>query len=279
MPTLCPTTSTEIIMNFCKYHGCGNDFVITDYKARVDYSALAKKLCDRKTGIGADGLIAVKLKPLEMVFYNMDGSRAPMCGNGIRCFARYCYEKSIVKEKNFDVLTLAGVMKIQIVDDKEFLIKVNMGEPLFDNDSIKAADGQNFFGREIIANGQKVKIYSFFMGTIHTVVFVDNISDGTTDLGAAICNHELFCEKTNVNFGQVQDGKNFVVRTYERGVGWTCACGTGACASYVTGKKLGICDGLVNVHLQYGTLKIEEENENIFMTGPACLVFEGKTEV
>lgn len=266
-------------MNFSKYHGCGNDFIIVDYKPNNDYSLLAKKLCDRKIGIGADGLIAVKLKPLEMIFYNMDGSRAPMCGNGIRCFARYCYERGIVKQKNFDVLTLAGVMKIEIADDKNFLIKVNMGAPLFDNESIKATDSQNCFGREIVANGQKVKIYGFFMGTVHTVVFIDDIKDGTTQLGDAICKHELFAEKTNVNFVQVIDGGNFIVRTYERGVGWTCACGTGACASFVAGKKLGICDSFVNVHLQYGTLKIEEKNENIFMTGPASLVFEGKTEV
>lgn len=266
-------------MNFSKYHGCGNDFVIIDYEEGRDYSALAVKLCDRKIGIGADGLIAVKQNPLEMVFYNMDGSRAPMCGNGIRCFARYCFERGIVKSKTFDVQTLAGVMKIDIVDDKDFSVKVDMGVPLFDNQSIKAADDGDFFGRTIEAAGQKVRIYSFFMGTVHTVVFVDRISDGTTELGDAICRHKLFKEKTNVNFVQVDDDTNFTVRTYERGVGWTCACGTGACAAYVAGKRLGKTQSYVNVRLQYGALKIEQKNQNIFMTGPACLVFEGKTEV
>lgn len=266
-------------MKFEKYHGCGNDFVITDYVEGTDYSALAVKLCDRKTGVGADGLIAVKQDPIEMVFYNMDGSRAPMCGNGVRCFSRYCYRHGLVDGKKFDVLTLAGIMKIEIVEDDDFSVKVDMGRPLFDNASISAADEESFFGREIEVCGKKVKIFSFFMGTVHTVVFVDKISDGTTEIGDAICKHKLFKEKTNVNFVQVLDKNNFIVTTYERGVGWTCACGTGACASYVAGKKLGICDGYVNVHLQYGTLKIEQHDKNIFMTGPTRLVFKGETEV
>lgn len=116
------------------------------------------------------------------------------------------------------------------------------------------------------------------MGTVHTVVFVKDLREATTEKGDAICNHKLFAHKTNVNFVKVVDEKNFIVRTYERGVGWTCACGTGCCASYVAGKKLGICFDYVNAHLEYGTLKIEE-NENIFMTGPACRVFEGNAEV
>ena len=266
------------MLKFGKYHGCGNDFVIVDFDEKADYPTLAQKLCNRKTGIGADGLIAVKQNPLEMVFYNMDGSRAPMCGNGIRCFARYCFEHGIVKDKIFDVVTLAGVMKIEIADEKNFLIKVNMGKPIFGGESIDATDSENFFGREIEVCGEKIKIYSFFMGTVHTVVFVKDLSEATTEKGDAICNHKLFAHKTNVNFVKVVDEKNFIVRTYERGVGWTCACGTGCCASYVAGKKLGICFDYVNAHLEYGTLKIEE-NENIFMTGPACRVFEGITEV
>lgn len=266
-------------MRFCKYHGCGNDFVITDYDKNADYPALARKWCDRKTGIGADGFIAVKQNPLEMVFYNMDGSRAPMCGNGIRCFAAYCVRKGIVTADEFDVSTLAGVMKIKVTDRQNFAARVNMGAPVFDNKAFAAADDKDFFGRVIEVDGRQVTIYSLFMGTVHTVVFVDDAGAVDTALADAICNHRLFTQKTNVNFVQVVDGENFIVRTYERGVGWTYACGTGACASFVVGQARGLCKDYVNVRLRYGTLKIEKNNNNIFMTGPASFVFEGDTEV
>ena len=266
-------------MRFCKYHGCGNDFIITDYADGDDYSALAQKWCDRKTGIGADGFIAVRQNPLEMVFYNMDGSRAPMCGNGIRCFAAYCARKNIVDSDEFDVNTLAGVMKIKITDRRDFSVRVDMGSPVFDNKAIAAADDENCFGREISALGVTAKIYSFFMGTVHTVIFVDSVGSVSTEYADAICNHSLFTEKTNVNFVKVVDDKTFDVATYERGVGWTCACGTGACAAFVAGRANGFCGDYVNVRLKYGTLKIEKKDKNIFMTGPASFVFEGETEV
>ncbi len=266
-------------MKFCKYHGCGNDFIITDYVEGENYSALAQKWCDRKTGIGADGFIAVKKNPLEMVFYNMDGSRAPMCGNGIRCFAAYCVRKKIISLDEFDVKTLAGVMKIKITDKRDFSVQVDMGSPVFDNKVFAAADDKNYFGRVIDVAGRSIKIYSMFMGTVHTVVFVDDSSDVTSSYADAICNHKLFTQKTNVNFVKVIDRTNFEVVTYERGVGWTCACGTGACAAFVAGGMLGLCDDYVNVRLKYGTLKIEKKDKNIFMTGPASFVFEGQTEV
>lgn len=266
------------MLHFSKYHGCGNDFVVIDYKEGTNYSDLAIKLCNRKIAVGADGLVVVKLDPLEMIFYNADGSRAPMCGNGIRCFARYVYEHKIVNSNVFDVLTLAGVMKIEIVDTKNFLVKVNMGSPIFTNESIKASDNLSYFGRDITIDGINVKFYSLFMGTIHTVVFVDKLDEIIkTNVGQNLCNHPLFKEKTNVNFAQKIDDNNFLIKTYERGVGWTCACGTGVCATYVVAKKLGLCKDYLNGHIEYGMLHIEG-NDNIFMTGPATKVFESELE-
>lgn len=266
------------MLHFSKYHGCGNDFVVIDYKNGVDYSKLAINLCNRKIAIGADGLVVVKQNPLEMIFYNADGSRAPMCGNGIRCFARYVYEKKYVNSNIFDVVTLAGVMKIEIVDTIDFLVKVNMGSPIFTNDSIKAKDDKSYFGRVVNIDGIDVKFYSLFMGTIHTVVFCDNLEKIVkTNIGEKLCNYELFKEKTNVNFAMKIDEHNFKIKTYERGVGWTCACGTGVCATYVVAKKLGLCKDYLDGHIEYGTLHIEGDSD-IFMTGPATKVFESKME-
>ncbi|MDE7385451.1 MAG: diaminopimelate epimerase, partial [Anaeroplasmataceae bacterium] len=155
-------------MEFYKMHGCGNDFCIIEYEPNVEYSTLAKELCDRRFGIGADGLIIVKTNPLEMIFYNQDGSRASMCGNGIRCFARYVYEKRIVTTKQFDCFTLAGMMKIEITSEDPFLCKIDMGKPSFSNSMIHVSDDIKSFGRLLTIEKYSLTIYSFFMGTIHT---------------------------------------------------------------------------------------------------------------
>ncbi len=256
-------------MKFSKYHGCGNDFIIVDYDENIEYSNLAQIVCPEHLAIGADGLIVVKNNPLEMLFYNRDGSRAPMCGNGIRAFARYAQEKFSLPDE-FTVKTLAGDMIITVIDD---CVRVNMGKPIFTNDSIKASDDISFENREIEVYGKKVVVNSLFMGTIHTVVIVDDLD--ISDEGEGICNHNLYKEKTNVNFVKILDRNNIEVLTYERGVGFTYACGTGCCASYVVLRREGLCNEQLNVHLKYGKLVIEG-NDNIFMTGPAVKVFEGE---
>lgn len=260
-------------MKISKYHGIGNDFLIIPYMGEIDYSSMAKKYCNRKISIGADGFIVVKKDPYEMIFYNEDGSRAPMCGNGIRCFAKYVCDNYGMQE-NLDVNTLAGLMKIKVVSKNPFMVQVNMGSPIFDNVAIKAKDNESYLNRKINVSDKEFIINSLFMGTIHTVIFVDNLNDVIDkDYGEKICNYPLFKEKTNVNFVEVIDNNNFKMKTYERGVGWTCACGTGACASYVIGKMYNKCGEYVNVHLEYGMLRIEGDNE-ILMTGPAEKIFE-----
>lgn len=268
-------------MKFSKYHGLGNDFIITRYKEGVDFKELAIKLAAFHTGIGADGFIVVKENPLEMVFYNQDGTEAPMCGNGIRAFAMYAFANKLVNSHIFPVKTKAGTLEVVINNPSldNFLVKINMGSPIFDNKMIKVNDNINSFGRNILVNDKEYSIYSFFMGTIHTVILKDNLDDITLDEASKLCNYKLFEEKSNINFVAIKDRKNIYVKTYERGVGFTYACGTGACASYVALKKLGLVDDIIKVHLKFGYLTISMKDENVYMEGPACHVFDTEIEV
>ena len=256
---------------FEKYHGLGNDFIIVDYDEGTDYSRMAATLCQRQVNIGADGLIAVKTNPLEMIYYNQDGSRAPMCGNGIRCFALYCYKHGLVSEDQFDVHTLAGIMKITITSKDPFEVRVNMGDPIFTGESISLTTEYSI---PLIIEG--LEVYSLFMGTIHSVIFMDTLENlEETNYGPLIESHPYFSKKTNVNFVQILDDGNLKIRTYERGVGFTHACGTGCCASAVIANRYRNLSETCNCHLEFGRLKIEIE-DHVFMTGPATIVCKGE---
>lgn len=262
-----------------KYHGCGNDFIIVDYEAvkQLDAGILAQNVCDRHTGIGADGLIIVKQNPLEMIFYNCDGSRAPMCGNGIRCFARYVYDMHICEQEQFDVVTLAGILSVNILQKDPFLVEIMMGQPDYDPAMIKTQPLQKIEDYPIEIDGTMYYLTSFFMGTIHTMVFVEHALDEQLEMvGKKLHDHPLFSEKTNVNFVQVVDEHQLYVRTYERGVGMTLACGTGCCASAVAAWKKGYTKNHVRVLLEKGFLDIRiEADETIYMSGPAQQVMKG----
>jgi len=257
-------------MRVKKYDGVGNNFVILPFEEGEDYSKLAQTLCQE---FATDGLIAVKENPLEMVYYNQDGSQASMCGNGIRCFAKYCLDENIASEENFDVETLAGTMKIQVISKNPYICSVNMGQAKFGSDYNKMSVEDT--GKHIIeVDKQKIELYTVFMGTVHTVVFVDDAKAMLeSNLGEIICNHPLFKEKTNVNFVEVNSRTDLTVRTYERGVGWTLACGTGCCAASVIANKLGLADETVTIHLERGQLTIENK-ETVFMSGPATFEIE-----
>ena len=233
--------------------------------------------------MGADGFIVVREEPqLEMVFFNQDGSRAPMCGNGIRCFAQYCMDKGIRDEAVYPVATLAGEMIVNVTQDEPFRVRINMGKPVMDPAAIGVeTDEENFLGKEIaLKDGSTVKVDSFFMGTVHTIVFVDDIDiDVLEPLGEEICNHPVYTEKTNVNFVKVIDQQNLEVLTYERGVGITFACGTGACASVVAASMAGMTGNSADVQLKLGTLGIAiEDDGNVYMEGPSVHILDGILE-
>lgn len=261
-------------MNVWKMHGCGNDFVVIDSKENMRYADLAVQLCDRHIGIGADGFIAVKRDPLEMVYYNADGTKATMCGNGIRCFAKYCWEHGYVKKNKFDVITGAGKLTIEILTEFPFTCRVNMGSPIFQNMMLHVSDNLDFFGRTIEVKDLKITVYSLFMGTVHTVIFVSDWDSEVLKYAESICKHSLFVEQTNVDFVQIIDSSTIRVKTYERGVGWTLSCGTGCCAAVVTAERLKLTDKKVKVLLELGELDIEIQKNKVFMCGSAMKVFE-----
>jgi len=259
-------------MKFHKYHGLGNDFIIVEEQP-LDYSELAKKICDRHLGIGADGLIIVKKNPLTMLFYNADGSEGTMCGNGLRCFGKYCKDQSVAPGPVLAVNTLAGLKTVEFLDGD--LYKTNLGKPIFDPEimGIHTTD-REFLNQPLFG----VRISAVFTGAIHAVVFVLNVdSVQVQELGERISNHPIFGDRANVDFVQVVDRDNFLVRTFERGVGWTLACGTGAAASFVIGKAKGYCDDEVSVSFPLGKVFVRSnQNGEILLTGPAEKICSGE---
>lgn len=260
-------------MSFYKYNGCGNTFVITDFKDGMNYASEAISLCSQQQ-FNTDGLIVVKQNPLEMLLFNRDGSQAPMCGNGIRCFAKYVLDKGLVSKNQFPVQTLAGDMDVSILQKEPFYCEVNIGRPDYSNSAFDAADDVSYINRTISIEGKEVTFTSLFMGTVHTVVFVEDAAAMLdSDLGEKLCYHPLFKKQTNVNFVQLLNREEIIVRTFERGVGWTMACGTGCSASFVVARDAQLVEDKVNVHLEQGTLTISG-TEDVYMKGPA--VFEYK---
>ena len=277
------------MLKFEKYHGAGNDFVIMNEKDLIekgipDYNELAKQVCDRHFGIGADGLLILKYvanMPF-MFYYNSDGSQAPMCGNGIRCFSNYLRNNNVEQENSFIVKTLSGDLVIETNMDEEeniFSVKVNMGKPIFEVKKLINTDKERFLKEKINIDGKEIEISYIFMGTDHSVIFVDDFSEyDIDDLGKKIENYtELFPKKVNVNFVKVTDRNNMEVITWERGAGRTLACGTGATASAVLGRIFDLTDEKVNVKVPGGQLTIEysQEEDDAFMTGPSEKIAEG----
>ena len=259
-------------IKFSKYHGLGNDFILTRYIESIDMPSLVQACCDRHTGIGADGMIFVKENPLEMIYFNQDGTRAPMCGNGIRCFAAYCYDEKIDTQERLIIQTLAGPKIIERKSTVPFEVRVDMASPIYSNEKIDVDEDENVWARKLY----DVETYSLFMATTHTVVFVkDAFSKENIELGRKICHDGLFQKQTNVNFVQIVDRNHIQVMTYERGCGITLACGTGACASVVVAHQLGYVDDVCDVQLKIGHLKIEVK-DHVFMSGPAQKICEGE---
>lgn len=260
-----------------KYHGCGNDFLIVHAHDAdgLDLAPLIVSACDRRTGIGADGLIVVEPEPLKMRYYNADASPAPMCGNGIRCFARFCLDEGLASEDCFSVRTGAGLKTVRIISRDPFLAQIAMGKPDYDPAAIHTEGPVWDDPLEVM--GRSVRLYSFFMSTVHTVWFVDDaMDDELLPIAEAIHRHPMFGEKTNVNMVQVTGRDTLRMRTWERGAGLTLACGTGACAAALTAWKLGLCGAETTVLLPKGELHISiDADEQVRMTGPAVKTMKG----
>ena len=278
-------------IKFVKMNGLGNDFVILDYneyeKTKMNPSELSLKLCNRNFSIGADGLIIInretKNADVSWIFYNSDGSVAEMCGNGMRCFARYVHDKGIITKDEFSVETLSGIKIPKIISENE--VRVNMGMPILETNKIPFGNDTNDY-EYVTRDGKEFDLYAVSMGNPHVIIFVEeNSKECALKYGFEIENDKLFKEKTNVEFVEVLSRKEAVLNVWERGCGITLACGTGACATVVAGVLKGIFDNDVIVHLPGGDLNItwsgslDNTKQNVFMTGKADYSFYGEIDI
>jgi diaminopimelate epimerase len=273
-------------MRFWKYHGLGNDFVLVENLKREapQDPDFVRWVCDRRFGVGADGILYLEPSEradLAMRVMNSDGSEAEMCGNGIRCLAKHVYERGHKRTPRMSIETLAGVMnvEVEVLGEKVSTATVDMGRPRLDCAEIPMDCQGRFLDRSIDALGREVRGSALSMGNPHLVVF-DPLSPEEMDaLGPALHEHPLFPRRTNVEFVKSVNGI-LEVRVYERGAGWTLACGTGACAAAVAAALQGKADfdREVEVRLPGGSLwiKVHEDLSKVTMRGPAELVFEGR---
>ncbi len=278
---------------FWKYHGIGNDFVVFD-GTKGDPGFTPEQIafmCDRNFGIGSDGVIYVNPgvdgSDVTMRIFNTDGTEPEMCGNGIRCVAKFAYDMGIVKKTDFLIHTGRGNLLAQCTcgpDGKVSSVKIDMGAPILKPELVPVSgDGDRFIDREITADGIRLKINAVSMGNPHCVTF-DPLTDEQIDrLGPFLEAHrDLFPRKANVEFAKVEDGE-IDIRVFERGVGWTLACGTGACATTTAAAINGLVpfDVPVQVHLPGGYLKITVDSrlEHVYMDGPSEFVYTGTIEL
>ena len=262
-------------MQISKMHSSGNDFCIVDFIEKTDFKSLAVKICNRKLGVGADGLIVVKRSPrLEMLYYNMDGSTSSMNSNALRCFVRYSKENGYFKGDKVEVLTGAGLILVEIENENPFECKINLGKPNFNNQMLHATDMINNFGRVIDIEGIKVTIYSLFIGSIQTVILVNSFEDEIIKYAELIHSYKLFAKKTSVNFAIIKNKNEIDVKTYEKGVGFTYASGDGCAASVIALNKLNLIRSNVRCNLELGYLNVDITKRGyVYLTGPAEKLF------
>lgn len=267
---------TTYVLPFEKMHGLGNDFIMLERRHLpngIDEKALAKLLCNRHFSIGADGIIIVdfsttKDADFKWDYYNSDGSEAEMCGNGMRCFAKYVFERGLTEEVSFSVVTKAGIIKPTIEEDSS--VTVNMGTP-------KVPDSEQ---EELEIDSRKFKYTYVEIGNPHCVIFLDKIISDSEfyNYGPKIEKHPKFPNHINVEFIKVVNKGEIICRVWERGSGETLACGTGACASLIAAHINNLTDSNAMVNLPGGTLKIcwDDQKKNVFLNGSAEFLFTGQ---
>lgn len=303
--------STKGRMKFTKMHGCGNDYVYVNLFSEqiTDPAEVSKKVSLWHFGIGSDGLITIgpsETADFRMRIYNADGSEAEMCGNGIRCVAKYVYDHGMTEKTEITVETGAGIktLLLHVKDGKVETVRVDMGEPVLaaelipvDIDAAHCAecdrnrtskgaggvhDASAVIDQPIEVAGREWRMTCVSMGNPHAVVFVPSVQDfPLTEIGPLFENHEVFPRRINTEFVELIDRHEIRMRVWERGSGETMACGTGACASVMAAILNGRTEDAVKVHLTGGDLLIEYDRKtnHIFMTGPAETVFEGEIEI
>ena len=287
-------------MRFTKMHGIGNDFVMVNCLGADGGERLAEvqrraiELCDRKFGVGGDGVIALlpgrsaafQSGTFEMRMFNPDGSEAEMCGSGIRCFAKFLFDRDLTQgETDFSVETGAGLLSLQITagsDGKAATVRVDMGQPILKPSQIPTVlvEGEGpVVNMPLELGGQTLFVTAVSMGNPHAVTFVEDVHNYPVErVGPQVEHHPAFPRRINTEFIQVVSGREIIFRVWERGAGATLACGTGACAAVVACVLNGKTGRKVLVHLPGGDLDIDwsEADNHVYMTGPAAEVFEGE---
>lgn len=277
-------------MKFTKMHGCGNDYVYVDCTKEMmeDIPETAIKVSDRHFGIGSDGLILIGTSDKAdflMDMYNNDGSRGKMCGNGIRCVAKYVYDKGLTDKTNIRIETLSGIkeLELSVEDGKVTYVTVDMGKPITTSTLIPVISEKECIIREPIRIGnQTYEITCVSMGNPHAVVFVEDVKKVLIEeIGPLFDHNVIFPERINTEFVHVVNPQLIEMRVWERGSGETLACGTGACASVVACVLNGLTEDEVTVKLLGGELRIryDRDRDTVFMTGPATKVFDGEIEI
>lgn len=273
---------------FDKMQATGNDFIVLNYleeKLEYSYKLLASFLCNRHFGVGADGILIIeksKIADFKMRIFNNDGSEAQMCGNGIRCFAKYVYEKELITKENFCIETLSGIKNVKLKVEGKTVedILVDMGKPEFNFDKIPVIVLTDEYKNKETIKVDDYEFYPISVGNPHCVCFVDNVDEINIEkIGKKVENYKFFPNRTNVEFVQIIDSNNIKVRVWERGVGKTLACGTGACAAAIVSNKYKSTNSELIVDLLGGKLKVVYEDNEIKLIGPAEFVFEGKIQI
>lgn len=280
--------SRRLNMKFTKMHGLGNDYVYVNcFEETVENpEKVSIFVSDRHFGIGSDGLILIKpsrVADFEMAMYNADGSRGEMCGNGIRCVAKYVYDFGLTDKTEITVETLAGIktLQLEVVDNKVKSVRVNMGAPILEAAKVPVTFPENqMINEPMEVNGKIYPVTCVSMGNPHCVTFMDNDIRqlDLEKIGPKFENHETFPKRTNTEFANVIDRSHIRMRVWERGSGETLACGTGACATAVAAILNNLTDETVDLELLGGHLSItyDREENTVYMTGPATVVFSGE---
>lgn len=285
-------------MKFTKMHGCGNDYIyVNGFTEHIDTDRkpeLVRRLSDRHFGIGGDGVIFInpgKNAAFEMEMYNADGTRAQMCGNGIRCVAKYVHDYGLTDQTNITIESFGKIKYLELTlgsDNKVATVKVNMGAPVLKAAEIPVlSENEQVVNEEIEVNGKIYKMTCVSMGNPHAVVFIDDViaqadikNFDIKAIGPHFENHPRFPERTNTEFVRIVDRNNVEMRVWERGTGETLACGTGCCATTVACVLNGLTDTKVRVKVLGGEILCEWDRQDnvVYMTGPAAVVFDGEVD-
>ncbi len=276
-----------MLLKFTKMHGLGNDFVVVDlitqrFNLKPHH---VRKIADRHFGVGCDQLLVVEPPQNPDVdfryrIFNAEGSEVEQCGNGVRCFARFVRDKKLTGNNPIRVETRAGIITLDIDDNK--MVKVDMGVPILKPANIPFTADQRATTYELEADGHNLKVSAISMGNPHVVLQVDDVDTApVASLGPILESHPRFPKRVNVGFMQIIDPQRFRLRVFERGVGETLACGSGACAAMVAGVQRGLLQANATAVLNGGELRLSWQGEGhpVIMTGPATTVFEGQVRI